>query len=92
MNLCQVDAEDSMQCGPRIEGRRIGRFVSMASRRQLANGFGCSVSKTLQDRFNPQIALRDFGVVRVVKLQRLSESKDVLLAPVSSQSGSDLRL
>src|SRR5208282_1668174 len=45
MNLRQVDAEDRMQCGPRIEGRSIGRPVSMTSRRQPAHGFGCSVSK-----------------------------------------------
>jgi hypothetical protein len=92
MNLRQVDAEDRVQCGPRIEGRRIGRFVSMTSRRQPARGFGCSVSKTSQDNLDPQIALHDLGVVGVVKLQRLSESKDVLLTPVSGQRGSDLRL
>ena len=50
------------------------------------------VSKTPQDRLDPQIALHDLGVVGVVKLQRLSESKDVLLTPVSGQRGSDLRL
>jgi hypothetical protein len=92
MNLRQVDAEDRMQCGARIEGWRIGRFVSMTSRRQPARGFGRSVSKTPQDRLDPQIALHDLGVVGVVKLQRLSESKDVLLTPVSGQRGSDLRL
>ena len=90
MNLRQVDADDRMQCGPRIEGRRIGRFVSMTSRRQPTHRFGCSVSKTPQDHLDPQIAL--LGAVGVVKLQRLSESKDVLLTPVSSQRGSDLRL
>src|SRR5271157_1999615 len=92
MNLRQVDAEDRVQCGPRIEGRRIGRLVSMTSRRQAAHGFGCSVSKTSQDRLDPQIALHDLGVVGVVKLQRLCESKDMLLTPVSGQRGGDLRL
>src|SRR5260370_42222745 len=72
MNLRQVDAEDRMQCGPRIEGRRIGRFVSMTSWRQPHRGFGCSVSKTSQDNLDPQIALHDLGVVGVVKLPRLS--------------------
>ena len=85
MNLRQVDAEDRMQCGARIEGWRIGRFVSMTSRRQPA-------SKTSQDPLDPQIALHDLGVVGVVKLQRLCQSKDVLLTPVSGQRGSDLRL
>ena len=92
MNLRQVDAEDRVQCGPRIEGWRIGRFVSMTSRRQPATRFGCGISKTSQDNLDPQIALHDLGVVGVVKLQRLSESKDVLLTPVSGQRGSDLRL
>ena len=92
MNLRQVDAEDRMQCGSRIEGRRVGRFVSMTSRRQPARGFGCGVSKTSQDNLDPQIALHDLGVVGVVKLQRLSQSKDVLLTPVSSKRGSDLLL
>ena len=90
MNLRHVDAEDTMQCDPRIEGRRIGRFVSMTSRRQPPRWF-CSVSKASQDNLDPQIALHDLGVVGVVKLQRLSESKDVLLTPVSGQRGSDLR-
>ena len=92
MNLRQVDAEDRRQCGSRIEGRRIGRFVSMTSRRQPARWFGCGVSKTSQDNLDPQIALHDLGVVGVVKLQGLSESKDVFLTPVSGQRGSDLRL
>ena len=92
MNLRQVDAENRVQCGPRIEGRRVGRFVSMTSRRQPARGFGCGVSKTSQDNLDPQIALHDLGVVGVVKLQRLSESKHVLLTPVSGQRGSDLLL
>ena len=92
MNLRQVDAENRVQCGPRIEGWRIGRFVSMTSRRQPARCFGCGVSKTSQDNLDPQITLHDFGVVGLVKRQRLSESKDVLLTPVSSQRGSDLRL
>jgi len=92
MNLRQVDAEDRMQCGPRIEDRRVGRFVSMTSRRQPARGFGCGVSKTPQDRLDPQIALHDLGVAGVVKLQRLSESEQVLLTPVSGQRGSDLLL
>ena len=64
----------------------------MTSRRQPARGFGRSVLKTSQDNLDPQIALHDLGVVGVVKLQRLSESKDVLLAPVSGQRGSDLLL
>ncbi len=68
MNLRHVDAEDSMQCSPRIEGRRIGRFVSMTGRRQSARGFGCGVSKTSQDNLDPQIALHNLGVVGVVKL------------------------
>ena len=92
MNLRQVDAKHRVQCGPRIEGRRIGRFVSMTSPRQPAHGFGCNVSKTSQDHLDPQIAFRDLRVVGVVKLQRLSERKDMLLTPVSGQRGSDLRL
>src|SRR5271165_1090690 len=92
MNLRQIDAEDRVQCRPRIESRRIGRLVSMTSWRQPPDRFGCGVSKTLQDRFDPQIALDDLGVVGVVKLKRLSESKDMLLTPVSGQRGSDLRL
>ena len=92
INLRQVDAEDGMQCGPRIEGWRSGRFVSITSQRQLVRGFGCNVSKAAQDRLDPQIALHDLGVVGVVKLQRPSESKDVLLTPVSGRRGSDLLL
>ena len=92
MNLRQVDAEDRMRCGPRIEGWRSGRFVSITSRRQLVRGFGCNVSKAAQDRLDPQIALHDLGVVVVVKLQRPSEGKDVLLTPVSGRRGSDLLL
>ena len=46
----------------------------------------------VEDNLDPQIALRDFGVVGVVKLQRPSESENVLLTPVSSPRGSDLRL
>ena len=42
MNLRQVDAEDRMQCGSRIEGRRIGRFVSMTSRRQPPADFAAA--------------------------------------------------
>ena len=85
MNLRQIDAEDRVQCRPRIESRRIGRLVSMTSWRQPPDRFGCGVSKTLQDRFDPQIALDDLGVVGVVKLKGLSESKDMLLTPVSSR-------
>src|ERR1700733_102473 len=92
MNLRQVDAENRVRCGPRIEGWRIGRFVSMTSRRQRARCFGCGVSKTSRDNLDPQIALYDLGVVGVVKLQRLSQSKDMLLTPVSGQRGSDLLL
>jgi hypothetical protein len=92
INLRRVDTEDRVQCGPRIEGWRIGRLVSMTSPRQPARGFGCGVSKTPQDRLDPQIALHDLGVGGVVKLQRLSESKDMLLTPVSGQRGGDLRL
>jgi hypothetical protein len=76
-----------MQCRPRIEGGRIGRLVSMASRRQPARGFGCSVSKTLPDDLDPQIALGDLGMIGVVELQRLTESKNVLLPSVSGQRG-----
>ena len=54
MNLRQVNAENRVQCGPRIEGWRIGRFVSMTSRRQRARCFGCGVSKTSQDNLDPQ--------------------------------------
>ena len=72
------------------EGRRIGRFVSMTSRRQPARGFRCSVSKTSQDNLDPKIALHDLGVVGVVKFQGLSESKDVFLTPVPGQRGNDL--
>ena len=79
MNLRRVDAEDCMQCRPRIEGGRIGRLVPMASPRQPGRGFGCSVSKTLQDNLDPQIALRDLGVIGVGDFQRLTESKDVFL-------------
>ena len=64
----------------------------MTSRRQPARWFGCGVSKTSQDNLDPQIALHDLGVVGVVKLQRLPESKHVLLTPVSGQRGSDLLL
>src|ERR1700751_98395 len=92
MNLRQVDAEDRMQCGARIKGWRIGRLVSMTSRRQPPRWFGCSVPKTSQDHLDPQIALHDLGAVGVVKLQRLSQSKDMLLTPVSAQRGSDLLL
>ena len=92
MNLRQVDAEDRMQCGSRIEGRRVGRFVSMTSRRQPARRFCCSVSKTSQDNLDPQISLNNLRVIGVAKLQRLSESKNVLLTPVSGQRGSDLLL
>ena len=92
MNLRQVDAEDRKQCGPRIKGWRIGRFVSMTRRRQPPRWIGCSVSKTSQDNLDPQIALHDLGAVGVVKLQRLSQSKDMLLTPVSGQRGSDFLL
>ena len=90
MNLGQVDAKDSMQGGSRIEGWRIGRFVAMPRRRQLAHGFDSWVSQAAQDRLDPQIALRDLGMVGVIKLQCLSEGKDVLLTPVSGQCVTDL--
>jgi hypothetical protein len=36
---------------------------------------------------HPQTALHNLGVIGVVKLQRLSESEDVLLTAVSGQRG-----
>src|SRR5260370_16935867 len=84
MNLRQVDAEDRMQCGPRIEGRRIGRFVSMTSWRQPHRGFGCSVSKTSQDNLDRQIALHDPVLVLLVTLHPLPPPHALLLTPLST--------
>ena len=89
MNLRQVHAENRVQGGPRIEGWRIGRVVAVTSWRQAARWFGGGVSQPSQHHLDLRITIRDLGLIGVIKFQRLAESKDVLLAPVSGQRCSE---
>ena len=92
MNFC-IRSTPRTACNAAAH-RRTARWPFCLDEESAAagRGFGCSLSKTPQDCLDPQIALHDLGVVGVVKLQRLSESKDVLLTPVSGQCGGDLGL
>ncbi len=89
VDLGDIAAEQSVQCGADVEGHGIGLLLGCPDGRWFACRRRRGLPQPRQDRLNAHIAERHLGVVDVIQLQRLGQRKDVLLAVIADQRLTD---
>ncbi len=87
--LSEIDPKHGMERRPHIEGRRVWLFCRMPGRRQLARWFDDRRLQAVEDSLHPHVALGDLRLVDVVEFKRLAQRKNVFLAAIACQRGSD---
>lgn len=89
MDLRQVCSQDPVKSSAHIERRCIVLLAFDPSPRQRRKIIVGPNSQSCDCRLQLPVACLNLGLVEVVKLQRLCQGKDVLLAVIADQCGFD---
>ena len=89
MDLSQINAENSKQCGPDIERRRVDLLSLGAWPRQLAGVMLRICAQCCQCGFKMAITFQHLALIKVVERKRLGQRKDMLGTIIAIKRGFD---
>lgn len=87
MDLIQINAENTEQCSPYIERRRVDLLFLGAWSRQLAGVMFRICAQCRKRRLKMTITFQHLALIKVVKRKRLGQPEDVFGAIISIERG-----